>query len=185
MGKLTEKQERFVVVFATIRNGTQAAINAGYSKKVAGIVACKLLKRPDVMAILHRIKAKDEKKFELTRERVLNELAKGLFRDPVGLEDAEGIVVSRLKDIPLELRTIIDSFKVTQMFSKEGEVVGQKIEVKLIPKAAAIDMGMKHLGAYAAEKQETKVSLDWEQMYGRSSIIDPAEDAIKKMEDET
>jgi phage terminase small subunit len=181
MGKLSEKQERFIVEFATIRNGTQAAINAGYSKKVAGIVACKLLKRPDVMAILHRIKEKDERKFELTRERVLSELAKGLFRDPLGMENEAGIVVSRLRDIPSELRTIIDSFKVTQLFSKKGEVVGQKIEVKLIPKAAAIDMGMKHLGAYAAEKQETKVSLDWEQMYGRSAIVDPAEDAIKRV----
>ncbi len=179
---LTERQERWVVNYATTGNGKQSAIDAGYSEKIAAVMACRMLKMPEVVAMLNKIKQKDNKKLELTRERVLAELAKGLFRDPVGLEDVNGFIVTSLKDIPPELRTIIDGFKVTQQLDEDGNPVSQKIEVKLVPKASVIDMGMKHLGAYAAEKQETKVSLDWDSLYGRSVIIDPAADAIKQLE---
>jgi phage terminase small subunit len=182
---LSERQERFVVEFATTANSRQAALNAGYSKKVASVMACRLLKNPAVVAALNRIKSKDEKKLELTRERVLAELSKGLFRDPAGMENGQGFVVTSLRDIPAELRTIIDGFEVTQQMGDDGEgnyvPISQKIKVKLVPKASVIDMGMKHLGAYAAEKQETKVSLDWDQLYGRSAIIDPVDDAVRQI----
>jgi hypothetical protein len=184
--EFTERQERFIVEFATVANSRQAALNAGYSKKVAGVMGCRLLKMPAVVAALQKIKNKDERKLELTRETVLMELAKGLFRDPAGMENADGFVVTSLREIPPELRTIIDGFKVTQQLGDDGEgnyvPVSQKIEVKLVPKASVIDMGMKHLGAYAAEKQETKVSLDWDTMYGRSAIIDPVDEAVKRIE---
>ena len=179
----TPKQERFLIEYATIGNGRQAAINAGFSPTIAAKEACKILKKPEAISLLNSIKEKDEKKLELTREKVLRELANGLFRDPVGMEGSDGFVVTKLSDIPKELRTIIDGFKVTQIFGKKGDVVGQKIEVKLVSKASVIDMGMKHLGAYAAEKQENKVSIDWDALYGRRSIIDPAEEAIKQIEE--
>lgn len=172
-GGLTERQERFVVEMATLGNGRQAAINAGYSQKVAGVVACRLLKNPIVVAELHKIKKHDLHRAEITRERVLEELARGLFRDPAGMENAEGFVVTRLRDIPIELRTIIDSFRVFQQFGKDGDIVGQRIEVKLVNKANVIDMAMKHLGAYAAEKHDEKVSFDWGSLFGRSEVIDP------------
>lgn len=183
---LTPRQERFVVEYCADRNGQRAAIAAGYSKNVAGVTASKLLAKPLVVAAILKVNSKDEKKFELTRERVLAELSKGLFRDPAGMENSDGFMVTSLKEIPPELRTIIDSFKVTQQLGDDGEgnyiPVSQKIEVKLVPKASVTDMAMKHLGAYAAEKQETKVSLDWDSLYGRSAIIDPVTDAIKQIE---
>jgi hypothetical protein len=178
---LTEREERFVVEYATSGNGKQAALNAGYKPKIAAVMACRILKKKEVVAVLNKIKMKDLKKLELTRENVLMELAKGLFRDPVGLENSEGFVVTSLKDIPQELRTIIDGFKVTQQLDEDGNPVSQKIEVKLVPKAAVIDMGMKHLGAYSAEKQEQKVSVDWDSLFGRPVIIDEAENAIKQV----
>jgi len=181
---LTIKQEKFVVEYATISNGRQAAINAGYSEKIAAVISCKLLKNPLVVAAINKIKKKDERKLEITRETVLMELSKGLFRDPIGMENAEGFVVTSLRDIPAELRAIIDGFEVTQSLDEDGNPYSQKIKVKFVPKASVIDMGMKHLGAYAAEKSVTKVSLDWDSMHGRSTIIDPAEIEIKKLEGE-
>jgi hypothetical protein len=179
---LTTRQERFVVEYATIGNGRQAAINAGYSEKIAAVMSCRLLKNSLVVAALTKIKKKDERKLEITRETVLMELAKGLFRDPIGMENSEGFVVTSLRDIPPELRSIIDGFEVTQQLDEDGTPYSQKIKVKLVPKASVIDMGMKHLGAYAAEKSVTKVSLDWDSMHDRSPIIDPAETEIKKIE---
>ena len=178
---LTERQERFVVEYATLGNGAQAALNAGYSKKIAAVMSCRLLKNPLIKSLLKNIKKKDAKKAELTREHILKELARGLFRDPAGLENERGFVVSSIKDIPIELRTIIDSFKVVQELDREGNPYSQKIEVKLVSKASVIDMAMKHIGAYAAEKQESKLSLDWDSLYGRSKIVDPVEDEIKQL----
>jgi phage terminase small subunit len=179
---LTTRQERFVVEYATIGNGRQAAINAGYSEKIAAVMSCRLLKNSQVVAALTKIKKKDERKFEVTREKAIEELAKGAFRDPIGMQDAEGFVVTDLSKISPELRTLIDSFDVVQIYGKRGDIVGQKITVKFASKAKFQDMMMKHLGAYAAEKSVTKVSLDWDSMHDRSPIIDPAETEIKKIE---
>ena len=178
---LTPRQERFVVEYCVDRNGKRAAIAAGYSKKIAGNTACKLLSKPFIITAILKINSKDNVKLELTRERVLTELAKGLFRDPVGLEDADGFVVTSLRDIPPELRTIIDGFKVTQQLNEKGSIVSQKIEIKLVPKASVIDMGMKHLGAYAVEKTEAKVGFDWDSCYGKPVIVDSVEEEIKKV----
>jgi hypothetical protein len=182
-GVLTARQELFVREYATVVDGQRAAINAGYAKGSAAVTGCKLLKNPLIVAGINKLQAKSAKKMDFTREKVLAELAKGLFRDPIGLEDANGFLVSRLKDIPPELRTIIDSFEVIQDLDKEGNPYSQKIKVKLVSKASVIDMGMKHLGAYAAEKTDNthKLNLDWDELYGRSKITDPAIEAIKQI----
>jgi phage terminase small subunit len=179
---------RFVVEYATSSNGRRSAINAGYSPKVAGVMACRLLKNEKVMDALKGIRDKDARKLKLTREKVLQELARGLFRDPIGLQNAEGFVVTDLREVPVELRTIIDGFEVTQDLARDEDgvlhPVSQKIKIKLVPKANVTDMAMKHFGAYAAEKQITKVGVDWDSLYGPSPITDPADDAIKQIEED-
>jgi phage terminase small subunit len=183
---LTPRQERFVVEYCLDRNGQRAAIAAGYAPKAAGITASKLLTKPKIIAAILGVNKRDDKKLELTRERVLAELAKGLFRDPVGLQDADGFVVTDLRQVPPELRTIIDGFEVTQDLERDEDgvlqPVRQKIKVKLVPKASMVDMGMKHLGAYAAEKQVMRVGIDWDELYRRQGIMDPVEEAIKKIQ---
>ena len=46
---MTERQRRFVDEYLILkgRNGTQAAINAGYSPKTAYSIACENLKKPE------------------------------------------------------------------------------------------------------------------------------------------
>lgn len=178
---MTGRQEKWVMNYATTGKGRQAAIDAGYSEKVASVVACRLLKNPEVISRLNSIREKDNRKMELTREKVLAELSKSLFRDPVGLQNDEGFIVTDLRQIPKELRTIIDGFKITQNLDEEGRPISQKIEVKLVSKSSAIDMGMKHLGAYAAEKQEQRISVDWDSLYGRTTIVDPVDEAVKQI----
>ena len=148
---------------------------------MANVTASKLLSNPTVMAAILKVNEKDNKKFDLTRERVLMELSKGVFRDPIGLGDSNGFFVTSLKEVPPELRTIIDSFKVTQQLGEDGKPVSQKIEVKLIPKANAIDMAMKHLGAYAVDAKAVVLSMDWDSLYGRSNINDPVTKAIEQI----
>lgn len=46
--KFTRKQQAFIVEYCIDKNGTQAAIRAGYSANSAGAIACELLKNPKV-----------------------------------------------------------------------------------------------------------------------------------------
>lgn len=46
--KLSAKQEKFVYRFLVHGNGTQAAIEAKYTKKSAGVIACENLKKPNI-----------------------------------------------------------------------------------------------------------------------------------------
>lgn len=175
-----------MVEYCVDRNGQRAAIAAGYSKKVAGVTASKLLTKPKIIAAILKVNTKDDRRLELTRERVLAELAKGLFRDLRGLVDEDGWFHGDLRKIPKELLDVVNGFDVEQTFGEDEEgsriVIGQKFKIRIIPKEKSQDMAMKHLGAYAAEKQEAKLSLDWDAMYRRSTIIDPAADAIKQIE---
>jgi phage terminase small subunit len=187
MKKLTERQERWAVNYATTGNGTQSAIDAGYSKNIAGVMACRLLKIPEIVAIINRIKTKDEKKLELTRERVLMELAKGLYRDLRGLVDENGWFHGDIRKIPKELLDTVNGFDVEQTFGKDDDgnqvVVGQRMKIRIVPKEKFQDMAMKHLGAYANEDHTVKIGLDWDSLSSRSVIIDPAADAIKRVEE--
>jgi phage terminase small subunit len=45
---MTAKQEAFAIEYLKDKNGTQAAIRAGYSKKTAASIAYELLEKPDV-----------------------------------------------------------------------------------------------------------------------------------------
>lgn len=173
-----------MVEYCVHRNGTQAAIAAGYSKKTAPVLAHRQLNNPLVQLAIAKIDKQDEYKLELTKEKVLGELANGLFRDPVGMQSEEGFVVTDLRKIPRELRTLIDKFEVFQYIGEDGRITSQKIKVTLTPKGQMLDMSMKHLGAYAAEKQVQKISLDLDGLYNRSTIVDPAEQAINQLTEE-
>ncbi|MCL0330599.1 terminase small subunit [Apilactobacillus xinyiensis] len=48
MAKINEKRKRFILEYAKTTNGTQAAINAGYSPKNAKVQAARLLANPKV-----------------------------------------------------------------------------------------------------------------------------------------
>ena len=63
MGKLTEKQKRFVQEYLVDLNATQAAIRAGYSKKTARSQGQRLLTKVDIKEAIK--KRMDEKKEEL------------------------------------------------------------------------------------------------------------------------
>lgn len=65
------KHELFALEYLKDLNAAQAAIRAGYAKDRARITACRLLKLPDVLKIIHSAAAKRSKKCEVDAEYVL------------------------------------------------------------------------------------------------------------------
>ena len=75
-GKLTTKQKSFVNHYCSNGgNGTQAAISAGYSVKVAGEVGSENLMKPHIKAEIDKYHEKSTMKLIVTAE----EVAKGLL----------------------------------------------------------------------------------------------------------
>ncbi len=68
---MNEKQTRFVHEFLVDRNGSGAAVRAGYSRRTAGQIAHELLKKPDIAAAVQEGEALIAAEAKLTRQDVL------------------------------------------------------------------------------------------------------------------
>jgi len=73
---LTPKQERFVAEYLIDLNATQAAIRAGYSEKTATEQGSRLLTNVKVQEAIAKGQNKTAAKLEITKERIVEELAK-------------------------------------------------------------------------------------------------------------
>ncbi|MBY5917339.1 terminase small subunit [Rhizobium leguminosarum] len=76
MPALSAKQKRFVAEYLIDLNATQAAIRAGYSKKTATVQASRLLTNAKVQEELSKQQSKVAERLEITKERIVDELAK-------------------------------------------------------------------------------------------------------------
>jgi len=76
MPALSEKQKRFVAEYLIDLNATQAAIRAGYSAKTAQQQGSRLLSNVVVQEELSRQQSKVAQRLEITKERIVDELAK-------------------------------------------------------------------------------------------------------------
>ncbi len=73
---LTPKQGRFVAEYLIDLNATQAAIRAGYSEKTAQQQGSRLLLNVLVQEAIAKGREKTAAKLEITKERIVEELAK-------------------------------------------------------------------------------------------------------------
>lgn len=79
MGKLTEKQKRFVREYKTNGgNGTQAAIKAGYSEKTARKIASENVTKPDIIEALENEEKKQREKHDYKFSDYVNDIILGM-----------------------------------------------------------------------------------------------------------
>ncbi len=68
------REERFVEEHAKEPNGTQAAINAGYSARSAHVQATRLLKKDKIRQAIDRLRALSERAVQITMENIIERL---------------------------------------------------------------------------------------------------------------
>lgn len=78
---LTPRQGRFVDEYMKSLNATQAAIKAGYSAKTADVQGPQLLRKTSVANELAKRQGRLAAKTEITKDRIVAELAKIAFYD--------------------------------------------------------------------------------------------------------
>lgn len=166
LSKCTVSEQTFVaeLVANNLFDPTRAARKAGY--KNPSQAANKLMKRRRVKAALGKALKERMDRCELTADRVLKEVEYCALRDPIGLCDKNGfIIIDKLSSIPEQLRRCIDGIECRQYTDENGRVT-QVIKLKLVSKAVALELAMKHFGMLAPLKVAVKVQTDWEPLYG-------------------
>lgn len=166
----------------------RAAEKAGYKNPRAD--ATRLISLPRVQQLISSLIHNRSAKMEVTRERVLKEIACIAFSNPKRMLDAQGQVLD-LKDMPDEVAAAISRFEVTYEVEKddEGKEVRkfQKIKVWTWDKPEALNQAGKHLNLWNDININQSVTiLDWKGLIeaiqgGNGELVDdPIEKRIQQ-----
>lgn len=159
---LTVQQRLFVAEYLKDRNGTQAAIRAGYSGKTAYSQAERLLRNAEIQQSIDSFVMKIEQKVGLSMERTLLEVARLAYFDPRKLLDSTGRP-RPLQDLDDDTAAAIAGMKVTDKFDKDEDggpgQMSTITEYKLADKNAALDKAMKHHGLYKRDNEQPAQAL--------------------------
>ena len=188
MKGLSDREAKFVLEYMLCLNGAEAARKTGLSKKAPAIAAHKMMNRPHVKKAIDTMMEKDRKDFEIQRNEILYNLWACATRDGRKFVNDRGELISpqEIKDLPDELGLAIDSIKqkvVRRWKEDEVEVDILETEIKLVPKATALDMAMKHKGLFELDNQQKEaLSINFDQLIRdqRSTIdVDPIEERLR------
>lgn len=129
VGKLTDKQKRFVEEYLVDLNATQAAIRAGYSEQTAYSIGQRLLKKVEVQEAIQQAQNKRSERTQITQDEVICRLIENV-------------------DISMGKKATVITIPSK---SENGEVVGNDVaQFVYEPSAAnkALELLGKHLGIF-------------------------------------
>lgn len=145
MGRgLTKRQQAFIDEYLIDLNGTQAAIRAGYSPACARQIADENMSKPVISAAIERALAERSRRTGVNQDRVIRELAKIAFLNPMDVLDMDEATVKG--DSSRDDTACIASVKVKTIPTEDGNIVER--EVKTYDKTKALELLGKHLGMF-------------------------------------
>lgn len=163
MPALSEKQKRFVAEYLIDLNATQAAIRAGYSKKTATVQASRLLTNAKVQKELSGQQKKVAERLEVTKDRIVDELAKIGFANMLDYVSigTDGDPFVDLSDMTRDQAAAVSEITVEDFKDGRGEEARdvRKVKFKLHDKKGALMDLAKMLG-HVVEKQEHSGSIN-------------------------
>ena len=140
------REETFASVYARTLNGTEAVKAAGYSTKNPRRSASSLLHRPRVQALIREKTRYQLAKFNISAQRVKEELARVAFADPKDCFDADGRPL-HVHEMPVEIRSAIRSIRV---ICRDGQPVVSSVE--FWSKNDALKLCAQHLSLLAPKE---------------------------------
>jgi phage terminase small subunit len=150
---LTLKQARFVAEYEKHGNAKQAALDAGFSAVSAHSIGHNLLQHPLVKKALKRGVERALTIADVTRERVILELARLAFGDATSMLDDSGNL-KPISELQEDVRRSISGIEVSE--TSRGE---RKTRVRTHDKARALETLAKYLGLLV-EKVEISLNDD-------------------------
>lgn len=144
MARLTAKMKRFIEEYLVDLNATQAAIRAGYSPESAYSIGDENLKKPVIKNAIDKALAERSRRTGINQDRILLELAKIAFLNPVDVIDMNEATIRG--DANREDTAAIASVKVKTIPTPDGNIVER--EVKTYDKLKALEQIGRHLGMW-------------------------------------
>lgn len=156
MAELTEKQENFCNEYLIDFNASRAARAAGYSDDTAYAIGSENLRKPEIQARIHQLRAEMGKQFNITRERIAQEYARIAFGDirKIFKEDGSLLLPFEWDDDTAAAIAGIDTDELFDGVGREREQIGVTKKVKLSDKRAALDSLVKLMGYAAPTRTE-------------------------------
>jgi hypothetical protein len=180
--QLSPRMQVFVMEYAADGNATRAAREAGYKGSNLDSLACGLLKKAHVREALTEVMKPVLDGALLTVENIAQQLSNFLFRNLIPFLDDEGYLNCSLRELPESIQQAIESWEADSEYDPEtGELTGQKIKVKLVSKAKALELAMKYrqmiLPATVNVQQNNINGVDaeefWRQFNARANQVPP------------
>lgn len=158
--KLTGKQEAFCNEYLVDLHITKAAIRAGYSEDTAYSIGSENLKKPEIRARIAEIREQTGKGYNITRERIAQELARLSFFDIRNIFDEEGRLKSPENWSDDEAAAVagLETELTFDYDGKEKVWTGYLKKVKIIDKKGALDSLSKLMGYNEPEKKDINLT---------------------------
>jgi phage terminase small subunit len=153
-GAAIERRQAFVNAYLTNgRNGTQAAITAGFSAKTAHVTASQLLKDPKIAAQVQERVEQLQEVTGLSVERTLLELARIAYFDPRKTRKADGSIIP-LHELDDATAAAIASEEFHTVEGKEGKRVVSSVSRKFWDKNSALEKAMRYHGLFEKDNMQ-------------------------------
>lgn len=159
--KLTEKEEAFCNYYLVELNAAKAARLAGYSGHTAKEIGCENLTKPHIRNRISELRNVSGHTYNITRERIAQELARIAFTDSRKLYDDFGGLLPP-HEWPDDIAAVISGVETSELFEGYGEdrkQTGHVKKVKLWEKVKALAELNKMMGFNEPEKREHSGSI--------------------------
>ena len=128
--KLTEKQRRFADEYIRLGNATEAALNAGYSKKTARAIGSENLTKPDIKAYIDKRLEELKKESIAEQDEILQFLTKVLRGQAKGTELVGlGMGEQAVEQVP---PTVSERTRAAELLGKRYMMWADKQQVEVV-----------------------------------------------------
>lgn len=138
-----QKKRVFIAEFIKNgRNGTKAAIKAGFSKKTARQAAARLLSDANVRKAIEEATARVVEKAELRAQDILDELRRIGFANLSGAYASDGTLLHP-SEMPDDVQVALQAVETEEIFEGRGQLrikIGESKKVKLADKIRALEL---------------------------------------------
>lgn len=165
--KGTLNEDIFAREYYKTNNALQSAIKAGWTKSTAISRAHKLLDKVGIKNKIRKLEEKAKEKFEISEERIMNELVKTGFanvQDFMTWTEKGEVVFKPSTELSRDTAAAISGISVSTKFDKDGNQLGVDAQLKMNDKLKALEMMGRKIGMWNDKLTVTKkvinVNLD-------------------------
>lgn len=156
------KHETFCQEYASTLNATESYKRVyGASQRVAEVNGSKLLSNTKLQQRFKELMELRLKRIEEEGDEFLNQLRYSALFDPLEMFEFNNdrVTFKEFKEMPIQARRMVDGIKVKRIFSKEGDHIGDDIDIKFVSKAKMKELWGRHAGSFERDNKQKSDSL--------------------------